>query len=223
MHQSSMRAMKHFVSTYLRPFAGKPLRILDVGSMNVNGSYRELMTDPKWRYTGLDAAPGPGVDVVLPTPYDWGVIRSGSFDVVVSGQAFEHIEYPWVTILEVTRVLKPGGIVCLIAPSGGHEHRFPVDCWRYYPDGMAALARWADLDVVTCETNWTPQGPFDDDSADWKDTVLVARKRDWAVARSLKTRIKLAVIRRVNMFQATRRQSIVLPDRHEEVRALAHS
>jgi len=208
--------MRRFVTDHLASFEGKPLQILDVGSMDVNGSYRELMTDPKWEYTGLDAAPGPGVELVLPTPYDWGAIKSESYDIVVSGQAFEHIEYPWVTIIEVTRVLKPGGLVCLIAPSGGHEHRFPVDCWRYYPDGMAALARWADLDVVSCETNWTPQGPFDDDSADWKDTMLVARKRDVSAARSLKNRLKLVVIRRVNMFQATRRQSIVSTDRHDD-------
>lgn len=215
MHQSSMRAMSEFVSTHLARYAGTPLRILDVGSMNVNGSYRELMTDPKWEYTGLDAAAGPGVDIVLPSPYDWAPFKSNSFDVVVSGQAFEHIEYPWVTIVEVSRVLKPGGVACLIAPSGGHEHRYPVDCWRYYPDGMAALARWADLDVVSCTTNWTPEGPFEDDSADWKDTVLVARKRGGPGAGTLKTRLKLAVIRRVNMFQATRRQSIAVPDQPE--------
>jgi SAM-dependent methyltransferase len=216
MHQSSMRAMSEFVSTHLAPRAGTSLRILDVGSMNVNGSYRELMSDPNWHYTGLDAAAGPGVDIVLPSPYDWSPLTTNSFDVVVSGQAFEHIEYPWVTILEINRVLKPGGVVCLIAPSGGHEHRYPVDCWRYYPDGMAALARWADLDVVSSETNWSPQGPFDDDSADWKDTVLVARKRDAPGPRTVKTRLKLALIRRVSMFQATRRQSIAELGRDED-------
>lgn len=207
MHTSSMDAMRQFVSTHLAAHVGKPLEILDVGSMDVNGSYRELMTDPRWQFTGLDAAPGPGVDVVMTAPYNWRALRSDSFDVVVSGQAFEHIEYPWVTIVEITRVLKPGGLVCLIAPSGGHEHRYPVDCWRYYPDGMAALARWSDLDVISCETNWTPEGPFHDDSADWKDTVLVARKR----RAGLKNRLKLAGLRWITMFQANRRQSITDP------------
>jgi SAM-dependent methyltransferase len=202
MHQSSMRAMSEFVATHLAAYRGRPLRILDIGSMNINGSYRELMTDANWRYTGLDMAAGPGVDRVLPSPYDWNELRSASYDVVISGQAFEHIEYPWVTMLEVNRVLKPGGIVCLIAPSGGYEHRYPVDCWRYYPDGMAALARWADLDVVSCITNWSPEG-YDDGSAVWQDTVLVARRRNsgW------RTVLKAALLRRVTAFQAARRQS----------------
>jgi SAM-dependent methyltransferase len=209
MHQSSMRAMSEFVSTHLAAYAGRPLQILDIGSMNVNGTYRELMADPNWRYTGVDMAGGPGVDLVLPSPYDWRLLRSASYDVVISGQAFEHIEYPWVTILEVNRVLKPGGIACLIAPSGGYEHRYPVDCWRYYRDGMAALARWGDLEVVACTTNWSPQGPFDDGSAVWKDTVLVARKRDEGGLRTIKTYLKRALLRRINAFQANRRQSAV--------------
>jgi SAM-dependent methyltransferase len=204
MHTTSMDAMTQFVAEHLATQAGKPLRILDVGSLDVNGSYRELMIDSQWQYVGLDAAPGPGVDLVMPEPYRWRSVASGSIDVVVSGQAFEHIEYPWVTIVEVARVLKPGGLVCLIAPSGGHEHRYPVDCWRYYPDGMAALARWADLDVISCTTNWTPEGPFPDDSADWKDTVLVARKR----RAGLRNRIKLATLQRITTLQANRRQSI---------------
>jgi SAM-dependent methyltransferase len=200
-----MRAMGKFVSAHLAAYRGKPLRILDVGAMNVNGSYRELLTDANWQYTGVDMAAGPGVDLVLPSPYDWSGLQSACYDVVISGQAFEHIEYPWVTILEVSRVLKPGGIVCVIAPSGGYEHRYPVDCWRYYPDGMAALARWADLDVVSCITDWSPQEPYDDGSAVWQDTVLVARKR----GSGWRTTIKAALLRRVNTFQATRRQLAV--------------
>lgn len=207
MHTSSMDAMREFVADRLTAHIGKPLRSLDVGAMNVNGSYRDLMADPAWQYTGLDAAPGPGVDVVMTEPYRWRALKSNTYDVVVSGQAFEHIEYPWVTMVEIARVLKPGGIVCVIAPSGGHEHRYPVDCWRYYPDGMAALARWADLDVISCETNWTPEGPFEDDSADWKDTVLVARKRP----AGLRHRVKSAGLRFVTMFQVNRRQSIAAP------------
>jgi SAM-dependent methyltransferase len=198
--------MNEFVSAHLAAYAGKPLRILDIGSMNINGSYRELVNDPGWQYTGVDMSGGPGVDLVLPSPYDWSLLHSASYDVVISGQAFEHIEYPWVTILEVSRVLKPGGIVCLIAPSGGYEHRYPVDCWRYYSDGMAALARWADLDIVSCTTNWSPQGPFDDDSSVWKDTVLVARKPHGGL-RAVKTYLKAALLRRVTTFQAARRQS----------------
>lgn len=195
--------MARFVKEDLGDRRGQPLRVLDVGSMDVNGSYRQFFDDPAWSYTGLDMEAGNGVDVVLPQPYDWSAVASGSFDVVISGQAFEHIEFPWVTILEVARVLRPGGLLCLIVPSGGYEHRYPVDCWRYYPDGIRALARWADLDVVRADTAWEPAGEYTDDSAQWADTVLVARKRAGGAVHQAKSEI----LRRMSRFQANRRQA----------------
>ncbi len=208
MHASSMEAMGHFVRGHLADRRGAPLAVLDVGSMDVNGSYRTLFDDPQWSYTGMDAAPGAGVEVVLESPYDWSGLASAGFDVVVSGQAFEHIEFPWVTILEVARVLKPGGLFCMLVPSGGYEHRYPLDCWRYYPDGARALAHWADLDVVHAVTNWEPREDYPDDSALWKDTVLVARKPDRDGARSAKAHVKQEALRRLTVLQAGRRQSI---------------
>ena len=88
----------------------------------------------KWEYSGLDVEKGPNVDIVVENPYDWEIPDS-SYDVVISGQAFEHIEFFWLTFLEMARVLKPQGLIILIAPSRGPQHRYPVDCWRFYPDG----------------------------------------------------------------------------------------
>lgn len=198
--------MARFVREELADRRGGRLDVLDVGSMDVNGSYRQFFDDPQWRYTGMDMELGPGVDIVLPQPYEWAALADDSFDVVVSGQAFEHIEFPWVTILEVARVLRPGGLVCLIVPSSGYEHRYPVDCWRYYPDGVAALARWADFEVVRAETNWEPQEGYVDDSALWRDTVLVARKRPVHAL----SRAEADLLRRITRQQANRRQQAII-------------
>jgi SAM-dependent methyltransferase len=206
MHQSSMTAMSTFVTDHLDGRRGEQIRILDVGSMDVNGSYRTFFDAPGWSYTGLDLAPGAGVDLVVDQPYRWSSLRPASYDVVVSGQAFEHFEFPWVSMVEVARVLRPGGLVCLVVPSGGYEHRYPLDCWRYYPDGIAALARWADLEVVSATTNWEPGEDWVDDSALWKDTVLVARKRIAPPTRA--NRVKGEALRRIGAFQASRRQNI---------------
>lgn len=204
MHQSSLQAMSRFVTEHLADRRGQPLQVLDVGSMDVNGSYRQFFDDPAWTYTGLDMESGPGVDMILAQPYDWAKVASNRYDVVISGQAFEHIEFPWVTIQEVARIMRPGGLLCLIVPSGGYEHRYPLDCWRYYPDGIKALAHWADLDVVSAETAWEPKGDYTDDSAEWKDTVLVARKRS-ANAVSV---AKSELLRRISRFQANRRHTV---------------
>jgi len=49
----------------------------------------------------------------------------------------------WIVFLEVMRVLKPRGLFYLNVPSNGAFHRFPVDCWRFYPDSGNALVTWA--------------------------------------------------------------------------------
>jgi SAM-dependent methyltransferase len=152
------------------------MTIADFGSQSVNGSYRELFSHPQWKYVGIDMVAGPNVDIVLTDPYDWRQIPSASYDVVISGQTFEHVEYMWLSILEIERVLKPWGLVCLIAPSSGDEHRYPVDCWRFYPDGFRALARFAQLEVLMNTTDWNPRD-YGDDSGRWKDSMLVAQKK----------------------------------------------
>lgn len=164
MHDDSYQEMERLVRTYLDP--SRSLRVLDVGSADVNGSYRPLFDKPRWRYTGADMAPGRNVDHVLRDPYRWELPRH-SFDLVISGQAFEHIEYYWRTWHQVVRVLRPGGLIFLLAPSRGPEHRYPVDCWRFYPDGYRALARLEGLEVLEVQTHWDNY---------WGDTVGAFRK-----------------------------------------------
>lgn len=175
MHLSSLANMKRFVEEYLYSKRDEKLSIVDLGSQEIGGSYRPFFACENWHYIGVDVVEGANVDVVLEDPYCWGEIKSATVDVIVSGQVFEHIEYFWLTAQEISRVLKPGGICCIIAPSGGPEHRYPVDCWRFYPDGFRALARYVGLDVLSVVTHWNAQG-FSDDSARWADSVLVAQK-----------------------------------------------
>jgi SAM-dependent methyltransferase len=180
MHQSSLRHMRRLADTYL---ADRPvLTVADLGSCDVNGSYRPLFTRPGWRYPGVDLAPGSNVDCVLDSPYRLP-FATGSLDVFVSGQAFEHVEFFWLTWLEMARVLKPGGLIFLIAPSRGPEHRYPVDCWRFYPDAYGALAKYAALDLLEAGTDWQPDAA--EDSAAWGDTVGVFRKRPQGLGRRL--------------------------------------
>jgi len=62
MHETSMVQMSKFVQEYLD--VNKDLTILDVGSLDINGSYKPLFSNPKWTYFGLDVVAGPTVDVV---------------------------------------------------------------------------------------------------------------------------------------------------------------
>lgn len=174
MHTSTMIRMKWFIDHYVK---GEGAKVLDVGSYDVNGSYKKLFDGMNVHYVGLDIEAGPNVDVVMKSPYSWDNLKDDEFDYIISGQAFEHIEYPWLTIKEIYKKLKPGGIVCIIAPSSAPEHKYPYDCYRYYADGFSALAKWAGLTVLDVSVAGIPSR---DASPEWdyrdNDICLVAMK-----------------------------------------------
>ena len=159
--------MKAFIRDYL---PDKYLEILDLGSQIVRkqpeGSYSPLFTNPKWHCLGADIVDGDNVDVVI-EPYKFP-FPSNSFDVVISGQTIEHMEFPWIWFKELARVLKKGGLTCIITPAVIHEHKYPIDTYRYYPDGMKALAKWSKLRVLK-----TKRVVVD---AKMEDTYLIATK-----------------------------------------------
>ena len=151
MHRSSFNLMEEFVKQHLN--ALEDTTIYDIGSRAVSGkggSYQRLFVKDKWHYCGVDVVAGLNVDHVVDKEYEWD-LEDDSCDVLISGQCLEHVEYFWLTVGEMVRVLKPGGLMCIIVPSAGREHRHPVDCWRFLPDGMKALARLFKMEIVRCE------------------------------------------------------------------------
>lgn len=180
MHESSYLRMQWFVETHVQP-STVPLCVLDVGSYGVNGCYRPLFPTPQFAYSGLDMAPGPNVDLVPAKPYHWSEIQDNAYDIVISGQAFEHIEFFWVTLGEMARVLAPNGLLCVIAPRNFVRHRHPVDCYRFDEDAMLALARYGNLVPLHVSMELAPSGAPQEWYGGRGDAMLVARKpEDWA-------------------------------------------
>ena len=110
-----------------------------------------MFPNPKWTYHGLDIAPGKNVDIVVDDMYDWHkIIDNESYDVIITGQCLEHIEEPWTVAIEMYRICKPGGFCCAIAPWHYECHRFPIDCYRFFPDGFRYIftkkAKFTELD-----------------------------------------------------------------------------
>lgn len=146
MHQSSYDIVKNFVTEYVKEFD----TVVDIGSCDVNGTFRDLF--PTQHYLGIDIMGGPNVNVVLDNAYHWNCIKSKSVDIVICGSVIEHTKFPWEIFREIYRVLKLNGHFCIVAPASWDEHKYPVDCYRFYPDGMRALCEQTYLTVITCET-----------------------------------------------------------------------
>ena len=157
MHRSSMNNMRTLFDKYVSDeFVRNECKILDFGGTNIKGggTYYELVdSNKKIKYYGVDLQAGPGVSIVLDDPYKVP-LEDNYADVVISGQMFEHCEFFWLSFLEMVRVVRPGGYIFLIAPMTGKVHRYPVDCWRFYPDAYAALAKWGKVELVDAWTDY---------------------------------------------------------------------
>lgn len=115
-------------------------KVLEIGSLDINGSVRSFFEGCD--YTGIDLEEGPGVDVVC-QGQDFQS-EPQSFDVVCSLECFEHNPY-WIdTFVNMMRHCKPGGLIFFTcATTGRPEHGtarttpsdspFTVNAgWNYY-------------------------------------------------------------------------------------------
>ena len=156
-----------FFNTYLKNTKG--LTIVDIGSQDVNGSLRSV-APPNNKYIGVDFVEAKGVDVVITDPYSLP-FEDESVDAVVSSSCFEHSEFFWLLFNETLRILKPNGLLYINAPSNGMFHRYPVDCWRFYPDSGVALQNWGKRSGYNCALLESFVGERKNDI--WNDFVAV--------------------------------------------------
>jgi SAM-dependent methyltransferase len=141
MHKKVLESCKRFCIDYLNP--EEKLSVLDVGSYDVNGCFKPLfekLGKGNWHYDGLDIKEGPNVDII--SKEGKFPIEDNAYDAVVSSSCFEHDAAFWITFKEIVRVTKNNGYIQISTPSTGAVHRYPLDCWRFYPDAYTALSKW---------------------------------------------------------------------------------
>lgn len=171
MHPTAFSNCQDFFNVYGN-FFGSNTNVVEIGSYDANGSLKSLVPS-NFNYVGVDFCEGKGVDIVLTDPYVLP-FENESVDIVLSSSVFEHSEFFWVVFLEIMRVLKPTGLFYLNAPSNGPFHKYPVDCWRFYPDSGNALAKWANRNNVNAVMleSFTSTQNFDV----WNDFIAVFSK-----------------------------------------------
>jgi SAM-dependent methyltransferase len=142
--------------------AGK--RVVEAGAFDYNGSVRGVITAMiPASYTGTDAQPGPGVDLVCPAEKLPDVLGEDSADVVVSTEMLEHAEDWRGAMAGMTRILAPGGLLVLTTRSEGFPyHPHPGDFHRFSLDAMDGIAEACGLDVIRLEhdPDWNAPGVF---------------------------------------------------------------
>ncbi len=112
--------------------------IIEVGSLNVNGSVRPIIAalQPS-KYIGVDIQPGPGVDCICDANNLVTQFGEDSFDLVISTELLEHVQDWRSAISNIKRIAKPDGLVLITTRSITFPyHGYPFDFWRYQLNDM---------------------------------------------------------------------------------------
>lgn len=141
------------------PLIERP-RVIELGSLDVNGSVRPLVGVLKpTEYVGVDLRPGPGVDVVGDVCSGFLSNRYGQFDIVVSTETLEHVQSWPLFVHEMKRLAKPGGHLLLTCRSPGFQlHDYPGDYWRFALDDLREA--FTDCEVLTANNDPEASGAF---------------------------------------------------------------
>jgi SAM-dependent methyltransferase len=183
VHASQYEHMQRAFDRYLPK--DRHLDILELGSGTSPGqtrTHRSLLQYIDHTYFGVDVREGNNIDKVMPQPYTIPA-RSKSQDVVIAGSVLEHVPFFWASALEVSRVLRPGGLWFVTVPSRGHKHS-AIDCWRFYPDGLRAIGAAAYFTVLETHIHYPPMTDenrhdyprIDAANQYWGDAVAVFKK-----------------------------------------------
>lgn len=91
------------------------VKVLDVGSFDVNGNDRGMFKNSE--YIGIDILEGDNVDVICPAQeYD---ALDETFDTIISCECFEHNPFWKETIFNIIRMLKSGGLFLFTCATTG--------------------------------------------------------------------------------------------------------
>lgn len=109
MHREAREFVTHFKT-------GLPVSVIEIGSLNVNGTIRDLFPSAFW--VGIDRAAGPCVDVVGDAE---NFEPEALADVVICCEVLEHADN-WATLIrKAYSWLAPGGVFIMTCAGLGRE------------------------------------------------------------------------------------------------------
>lgn len=113
-------------------------KVLDVGSLDINGNNRMFFDD--CQYYGIDVAPGPNVDII--SFVHEHKAPDATYGAIISGSCFEHDKFYKESLKEIVRMLKPGGIFIFTVPTTG------------YPEHGTRRSQPEDAPLLTSDPDW---------------------------------------------------------------------
>lgn len=115
----------------LRPNFGK---VFEIGSLNVNGSARDVLQPYSTQWVGCDFTEGPGVDIkgAASVGFMWAAQNNYQIDTVVACECYEHDPLFFETHRRAVDSLKVNGIYIITSPTIGFPiHDYNGDYYRF--------------------------------------------------------------------------------------------
>jgi hypothetical protein len=113
----------------IKPLLPKRGKVLEIGSLNVNGSVRPLFSG--YDYLGIDIQAGQDVDLVM-NGNDIGKTWHHEFEIVIACSVFEHDPFWFKTLDGIKEVIVPhGAFICSVPDFGFSLHSYPFDYYRF--------------------------------------------------------------------------------------------
>ena len=124
---------------YLTEIGNKPgMKILEVGSRDVTGTYNTKQRFSNAKYVGFDYYAGPNVDVVGDA-HRLSEYFDEKFDIIYSSAVFEHLAMPWIVAVEISKLLKVGGYVFIETHFSFSSHERPWHFFHYTDMALRTL------------------------------------------------------------------------------------
>lgn len=130
MHQGNREWLSYLQGIYGISWAGPDGRVLELGSLDVNGTGRDYLHAKN--YVGVDIVAGKGVDVVCAAKDT--VFEPSSFDAILCTSMLEHDPQWQRSVAHNVQWLKPEGFFFLSWGAEGNGHHAP-EPWAFVPVG----------------------------------------------------------------------------------------
>ena len=139
------QSVTDFIAELATEFDGADVRVLDIAPESHAGAVASFV---QGRVETMDIDPASGATYIADLCSDNSmVVPDASFDVIVCTEVLEHTLRPWDAVIELRRMLRPGGVLGVTTPFNFRIHGPAPDCWRFTDDGLRSLL--SDFEAVS--------------------------------------------------------------------------
>jgi SAM-dependent methyltransferase len=123
--------------------------VLDAGAGSA--PYKQLFAHARYESADFELVDKPYAKSTYVCNLEKIPVEDGRFDFVVLNQVLEHLPDPRLVLVELNRVLKPGGRMIYSGPFFYEEHEQPYDFYRYTQFGLRELFQKSGFEIEKLE------------------------------------------------------------------------